>query len=37
MMSVRTRDSCRVSTGDSDMLSSCDMNDEPALSLCREI
>ena len=27
----------RVSTGDSDILSSCDMNDEPALSLCREI
>ena len=28
---------CRVSTGDSDILSSCDMNDEHALSLCREI
>ena len=28
---------CRVSTVDSDILSSCDMNDEPALSLCREI
>ena len=28
---------CRVSTGDSDILSSCDMNDQHALSLCREI
>ena len=28
---------CRVSTVDSDSISSCDMNDEPALSLCREI
>ena len=28
---------CRVSTGDSDILSSCDMNDEHALSLWREI
>ena len=28
---------CRVSTVDSDILSSCDMNDEPAVSLCREI
>ena len=28
---------CRVSTGDSDILSSCDMKDEHALSLCREI
>ena len=28
---------CRVSTGNSDILSSCDMKDEHALSLCREI
>ena len=36
-MRWRTRAFCRVSTGDSDILSSCDMNDEHALSLCREI
>ena len=29
-MRWRTRDFCRVSTGDSDILSSCDMNDEHA-------
>ena len=28
---------CRVSTGDSDILSSCDMKNEHALRLCREI
>ena len=28
---------CRVFTGHSDIVSSCDMNDEHALSLCREI
>ena len=28
---------CRVFIGYSDILSSCDMNDEQALSLCREI
>ena len=28
---------CSVFTGDSDILSSCDMNDEHALILCREI
>ena len=28
---------CRVFTVDSDILSSCDMNDEPALNLWREI
>ena len=33
----RHRAFCSVSTGDSDILSSCDMNDEHALSLCREI
>ena len=33
----RPRAFCRVSTGDSDILSSCDMSDEHALSLCREI
>ena len=33
----RPRAFCRVSNGDSDILSSCDMNDEHALSLCREI
>ena len=27
----------RFFTGDSDILPSCDMNDEPALSLCKEI
>ena len=36
-MRWRPRAFCRVSTVDSDILSSCDMNDEPALSLCREI
>ena len=36
-MRWRTRDFCRVSPGDSDILSSCDMNDEHALSLCRKI
>ena len=35
-MRWRTRGFCRVMIGDSDILSSCDMNDEPALSLCRE-
>ena len=33
----RPRAFCRVFTGDSVILSSCDMNDEPALRLCREI
>ena len=33
----RPRAFCCVSTGDSDILSSCDMNDEHALSLFREI
>ena len=33
----RPRAFCRVSTGDSDVLSSCDLNDENALRLCREI
>ena len=36
-MRWRPRTFCRFSTGDSDILSSCDMNDEPALSLCRDI
>ena len=36
-MRWRPRDFCSVSTGDADILSSCDMNDEHALSLCREI
>ena len=36
-MMRRPRSFCRVSTGDSVILSSCDMNDEHALSLCREI
>ena len=36
-MRWRPRAFCRVSTGDSDILSYCDMNDEPALRLCREI
>ena len=36
-MSWRPRAFCRVSTVDSDILSSCDMNDEPTLSLCGEI
>ena len=35
--SWRPRPFCSVSPGDSDILSSCDMKDEPALSLCREI
>ena len=33
----RPRAFCRVSTGDPDILSSCDMNDVHAWSLCREI
>ena len=33
----RPRPFCRVFIGDSVILSSSDMNDEPALSLCREI
>ena len=36
-MKWRPRAFCRVSTGNSDILSSCDMNDEHAWSLCREI
>ena len=36
-MKKRLRAFCRVSTGDSDILSSFDMNDEHACSLCREI
>ena len=36
-MRWRPRAFSRVSTGDSGILSSCDMNDEPALSLCMEI
>ena len=36
-MRWRPRAFCRVSTGDADILSSCDMNDEHALRLCREI
>ena len=36
-MRWRPRAFCRVSIGNSDILSSCDMNDEHALSLCREI
>ena len=36
-MRWRPRAFCSVSTGDSDILSSCDMNDEHALSLFREI
>ena len=36
-MKWRPRAFSRVSTGDSDILSSCDMNDEHAWSLCREI
>ena len=35
-MSWRHTVFCRVSTGDSDNLS-CDMKDEPAIKLCREI
>ena len=34
-MRWRPKAFCRVSTGDSDILSSGDINDEPALSLCR--
>ena len=37
VMRWRPRTFCRVSTGDSDILSSCDMNDEHALSLWSEI
>ena len=33
----RPRAFCRFSTGDSDFLSFCDMNEEPGLTLCREI
>ena len=33
-MKWRPRAFCRVSTGDTDILSSCDMNDEHARSLC---
>ena len=36
-MKWRPRDFSRVSTRDSAILSSCDMNDEHARSLCREI
>ena len=36
-MRGRPRAFCRVCTGDSDVLSSCDMNDEPTLSVFREI
>ena len=36
-MRWRPRPFCRDSTGDSDILSSCDMNDEHAFSLYREI
>ena len=36
-MRWRPRAFCRVSTVDTDSISSCDMNDEPALSLCREL
>ena len=36
-MRWRPRSFCRVSTGDSYIFSSCDMNDEPALSLCSEV
>ena len=36
-MRWRPRAFCRGSRGDSDILSSCDMNDEHTLSLCREI
>ena len=35
-MKRRPRAFCRLSTADSDILSSCDMNDEHAWSLCRE-
>ena len=33
----RPRDFCRVFAWDSDILSSCDRNNEPALILCRDI
>ena len=36
-MRWRLRAFCSFSPGDSDTVSSCHMNDEPALSLCREI
>ena len=36
-MRWRPRALCSISTGYSDSLSSCNMNDENALSLCREI
>ena len=36
-MRWRPRSFCSFSTEDSDILSSCDMNDDHALSLCREI
>ena len=36
-MRWRPRAFCRVSTWDSDILSFCDMNEDHALSLCREI
>ena len=36
-MKCRPRAFSRVSAGDSDILSSCDMNDEHASSLCRDI
>ena len=36
-MRWRPRAFCRVLTWDSDILSFCDMNDEHALSFCREI
>ena len=36
-MRGRSRAFCRFSTGVSEILSSCHMNDEPALSLCMEI
>ena len=36
-MRCRPRAFCRVSTGHSDILSSCDMIDEHSLSPCREI
>ena len=36
-MRRRPRAFCRVFTGHSDIPSSCDMNNEPALILCREI
>ena len=36
-MKWKPRAFSRISTGDSDILSSCDINDEHAWSLCREI